>query len=579
MTFDLTGLPPTPDETDSLLRDPSPDAWDRVVDRLLASPRYGERWGRHWLDLVRYADTNGFEFDEPRPDAWRYRDYVIRSFNDDTPYDRFLTEQLAGDEAYPGNPAAKVATGFHLLGADMTDAADSAQRRQNTLNDTTDTSALAFLGLTLTCARCHDHKFEPISQKDYFRFQAFFTPADFRKDVSLATAAERKVRDAALQTYRDKTKPIRDEIAKLQGPVRQRLTDMKLAKLSEEARLAHKTGPSSRTGGQLELVAQTERLITVTDAEVRKAMPAEATKQWDRLLTDLKDFDNLMPPAEPVAMGVRDRKGLPPKTFLLERGELTNRGDVVEPGYPSILLPVATPVNATIERTGESTGRRLALARWMTSSANPLTARVIVNRVWQHHFGRGLVATASDFGVRGDRPSHPELLDWLASEFVAGKWSLKALHRTILLSETYRQSTEADVATLSADPENRLLAHEPATAGRRIDTRFPAGRERTAESEGRRPGRGDAGTGHGQRRGEAGDFDERRKGTRETERLPFHEAESPPPLPRGFRPTRQQPELPPPRTEHDRPAGLGLVEFRIRPDGEPSVKRPHRTVE
>lgn len=458
VTFDLTGLPPTAEEIDAFQRDQSAQAWEKVIDRLLASQHYGERWGRHWLDLVRYADTNGFEFDEPRPDAWRYRDYVIRSFNDDKPYDRFVLEQLAGDEALPDDPAARIATGFHMLGADMTDASDAVQRRQNTLNDTSDTTALAFLGLTLTCARCHDHKFEPISQKDYFRFQAFFTPVEFRRDLSLATKAEREKRDAVIREYQALTKPIRDEIASLMEPVRKSLVDAKLSKLSEEAQTAHRTKAADRNGGQQELVAQTERFVVVSDAEVRKAMPPPQAKRWDELLALLKTHDNKKPPVEPVAMGVRDRTGPPAKTFVLERGELSNRGEEVEPGYPSMLLPGNTPVAASIDRQSESTGRRIALAKWIAAPENPLTARVMVNRLWQHHFGRGLVATTSDFGVRGERPTHPELLDWLASELVAEKWSLKRIHRTILLSETYQQSTQTDSATLAKDPDNQLLS-------------------------------------------------------------------------------------------------------------------------
>src|SRR5207253_2626060 len=212
VTFDLTGLPPTPEEVDAFLKDTSPNAYETVIDRSLASPRYGERWARHWLDVARYADTNGFEFDEPRPDAWRYRDYVIRSLNADKPYDRFVIEQLAGDEAFPDDPDARIATGFNLLGPDMTDSADQAPRRSNTLNDMTDTAALAFLGLTVTCARCHDHKFEPIPQADYFRLQAFFTPAVFRRDLPVSTAADTKAREAKEREYLALTKELREQL-------------------------------------------------------------------------------------------------------------------------------------------------------------------------------------------------------------------------------------------------------------------------------------------------------------------------------------------------------------------------------
>jgi hypothetical protein len=457
VTFDLTGLPPTPAEVDAFVKDPSADAWEKVVDRLLASPRYGERWARQWLDLARYADSNGYEHDEPRPDAWRYRDYVVRSFNEDKRYDRFVIEQLAGDEAYPGNPVALVATGFNLLGPDMTDAADAAQRRLNTLTDMTDTAGLAFLGLTLTCARCHDHKFEPLSQKDYFRFQAFFTPAGFRRDLPVATRAEQEKHAAAAKAYQDQTRPMRDEIAAIEGPHRTRLYEAKLKKLSTEAQAAFHTPPDKRDGGQLELVAQLERLTIVSDAEVVKALSAEDRTKVEELKKTLKTFDHLKPSPAPVAMGLTDRPGPPEKTYLLERGELSNRGGEVEAGFPAVLLPNLQPTPASLEASATGTGRRLALARWVVDPKNPLAARVIVNRLWQHHFGRGIVATPSDFGLRGERPTHPELLDWLATELVARDWSLKQMHRIILTSETYRQSTQADAATFEKDPDNKLL--------------------------------------------------------------------------------------------------------------------------
>ncbi|HET6574164.1 MAG TPA: DUF1549 and DUF1553 domain-containing protein [Fimbriiglobus sp.] len=465
VTFDLTGLPPTPEEIDAFLKDESADAYEKVIDRLLASPRYGERWGRHWLDLARYADSNGYEFDEPRPDAWRYRDYVIRSFNADKPFDRFVIEQLAGDEAFPGDRDALIATGFNLLGPDMTDAANQAQRRLNTLINMTDTTALVFLGLTVTCARCHDHKFEPIPQTDYFRLQAFFTPAEFRRDLSVATAEEKAVHESALNKYLELTKPLRDEIAALEGPVRAKLFETKLAKLSPEAQAAHRTPAAKRTGGEQELVAETMKKVTVSAAEVLKAIPAEHRAKLAKLRKKQEVFDANKPPPAPVAMGLTDRPGPPVKTYLLERGELTNKGAEVRPGFPEVLSPGGKPVPAAVEPLPGSTGRRLALAKWVVSPDNPLTARVIVNRLWQHHFGKGIVATASDFGLRGERPTHPELLDWLACELVepskpidGNRWALKRMHKLMLMSETYRQSTQVSPEAAKADPDNQLLS-------------------------------------------------------------------------------------------------------------------------
>src|SRR5262245_27484159 len=443
VTYDLTGLPPTPAEIDAFVADPSANAWEKVIDRLLASPRYGERWGRHWLDLARYADTNGYEFDEPRPDAWRYRDYIIRSFNADKPFDRFAIEQLAGDEAFPGDHDALIATGFNLLGPDMTDASDQAQRRLNTLNDMTDTTGLAFLGLTIACARCHDHKFEPIPQADYYRLQAFFAPAAFRRDLPIETRAERQAHEAAMRDYLAATKSIRDEIAALEGPHRTKLFEAKLAKLSPEAQAAHRTQADQRTGGQQELVAETERKVVVTPAEVAKAMPADDRAKLATLQEQLRAFDAKKPPALPVAMGLTDQSGPAPKTRLLERGELSSPAAEVRPGFLAVLSPGGKPTPAEIESVRSSTGRRLSLAKCVASPDNPLTARGIVIRLWQHHFGRGLVTTSSDFGRRGERPTYPELLDYLAVELVQSGWSLKHMHRLMLTSATYQQSSNS----------------------------------------------------------------------------------------------------------------------------------------
>jgi hypothetical protein len=451
VTFDLIGLPPTPEEIDAFVNDPAPDAYERLIDRLLASPHYGERWGRHWLDVARFAESNGYEFDEVRPDAWRYRDYVIRAFNEDRPYDRFVLEQLAGDELFPDDPAALVATGFNLLGPDMTDSSDQAQRRQNTLNDMTDTAGLAFLGLTLACARCHDHKFEPIPQSDYYRFQAFFTPATFRRDLPIDGREQRETHARAQREYAALVKPTADALARLEEPYRRRLYEAQLVKLADEARAAHETPPDRRTAKQKELVEKTARLLVVSPQAVAAALsPADRARRGE-LLAALKKFDDRKPAPLPVAMGLQDAAGPAPKTFLLERGELAHRGEEVQAGFPVIFEPGAGP---RVEAN-----RRAALARWVASKDNPLTARVMVNRLWQHHFGRGLVPTPNDFGVRGERPTHPELLDWLATELVARGWSVKAMHRLMLLSATYRQSIRYIVSrTEKPDPDNRLFS-------------------------------------------------------------------------------------------------------------------------
>jgi hypothetical protein len=458
VTLDLTGLPPTPAEVDAFVRDRAPDAWERVIDRLLASPQYGERWGRHWLDLARFAESNGYEFDEARPDAWRYRDYVIRAFNADKPFDRFIKEQLAGDELYPGNAEALVATGFNVLGPDMTDASDKAQRRQNTLDDMTDTAGLAFLGLTVGCARCHDHKFEPIPQADYYRLQAFFTPAEFRRDLPIAGREQRAAYETALREYNELIKPTRSALARLEEPYRKRLYEAKFARLADEARAAHQTPVGKRSAAQQALVEKTARLLVVTPQEVDKALDAADRARHKELQEQLKKFDGKRPAALPVALGVQDAGGSPPRTFRLERGELGSPAEEVQPGWPRILAPDFQPEPArVVPPRPATTGRRAALANWVAGPDNPLTARVMVNRLWQHHFGRGIVRTPSDFGVRGEPPSHAELLDWLAAEFVERGWSVKAMHRLMLLSATYQQSTRASPESLAQDPGNKLL--------------------------------------------------------------------------------------------------------------------------
>jgi hypothetical protein len=459
VTLDLTGLPSTPAEIDAFVRDRSPAAWERVIDRLLASPHYGERWGRHWLDLVRFAESNGYEHDEPRPDAWRYRDYIIAALNADMPYDRFVKEQLAGDELYPDDPAALVATGFNLLGADMTDAGDEAQRRHNTLTDMTDTAGLALLGLTIACARCHDHKFEPIPQTDYYRLEAFFTPAVFRRDLPIAPRPEQAAYEAALREYQALIRPTQEALARLEEPYRQRLRQARLAKLSDEARAAHQTPPDRRTAAQKELVAKTNRLLVVSPKQVVSAMNDADWAKHRELTRQLKSFDSQKPAPLPVAMGLQDAAGPPPKTFLLERGERGSPGEEVQPGFPVILTPGHKAAPAPVEpHRPTTTGRRSALANWVARPDNPLTARVLVNRIWQHHFGRGLVATPSDFGLRGEPPTHPELLDWLATEFVAGGWSLKHMHRLMLTSATYQQASTASPRGRRLDPDNKLLS-------------------------------------------------------------------------------------------------------------------------
>ncbi len=457
VTFDLIGLPPTPEEIDAFVNDKTPAAWEKVVDRLLASPHYGERWGRHWLDLARYAESNGYEFDEPRPNAWRYRDYVIASFNGDKPYDRFVKEQLAGDELFPDDPQALIATGFNLLGPDMTDSANQLQRRQNTLEDMTDTTGLVYLGMTVGCARCHNHKFEPISQADYFRLQAFFAPAEFRKEHPVPDKARKSENEKQLKTYLALTAEARASLDVLESTYRKKLYEGKMAGLTEIVRQAHQTPEAQRTQEQKEIVANTARKLIVLAKEITAVLTNDDKARQERLLQELKKHEGLKPTV-PTAMALQET-GKAPKTFVLKRGELRNPGDEVQASWPTILTPGLRPEPAPVKSpSSRTTGRRSALAEWIASKNHPLTARVMVNRLWQHHFGRGIVATPSDFGVRGAAPSHPKLLDWLATEFVANDWSVKKMHRIMLMSATYQQGTNADPASVKKDQENNLCA-------------------------------------------------------------------------------------------------------------------------
>jgi len=459
VTFDLIGLPPTLSEIDAFAKDSSPDAYANLIDRLLASPHYGERWGRHWLDVARFAETDGFEHDAVRPHAWRYRDYVVQSFNADKPYDRFIKEQLAGDELYPDEPEALIATAFNLLGPDMVDSADQIQRRLNRLNDMTDTAASAFLGLTMGCARCHDHKFEPLSQKDYYRFQAFFTPAAFRDDLPAPHREELAAHQAALGQYNKLTEREQKEMADLEAPYRRKIFEQKLAKLSPEAQAAHNAPAAERTTEQINQIQETAALVEVTEKETLNAMSKEDRARHKLAKDELAKYPK--PAPLPMTMALQKPKGKLAKTFVLPRGDYNRPGDEVQPGFPVVLKGQMSNFklqigNSIARQAGGS--QRVALAEWIASPDNPLTARVIVNRVWQHHFGRGLVPTPSDFGLKGERPSHPELLDWLADEFMAQGWSVKTAHKLLLLSAAYQQSSRATQQALARDPDNRLYS-------------------------------------------------------------------------------------------------------------------------
>jgi hypothetical protein len=380
ITYDLTGLPPLPTEVEAFAADPSPRAYEALVDRLLASPHYGEKWGRHWLDLVRFAETNSYERDGDKPAAWRYRDYVIRSFNADKPYDRFVKEQLAGDELPDADAETMTATGYYRLGIWDDEPTDVEQARYDGLDDIVATTGQVFLGLTLDCARCHDHKLDPVPQRDYYRLLAFFHNINHYRNGGPGDEVL-LVRDAA----------------------------------GHESFLPLLPDPKPPGDLRIQKPARGETILCVTEGGSRA-----------------------------------------PDTHVLLRGNAHAHGDRVQAGYP-VVFGVPDPVLSTPATDARTSGRRRVLADWIASPTNPLTARVLVNRVWQYHFGQGIVRSPSNFGLQGDRPTHPELLDWLATEFVAHGWSLKYLHRLIVTSSAYRMSSRGNAMALAADPVNDLV--------------------------------------------------------------------------------------------------------------------------
>jgi hypothetical protein len=467
-TFDLIGLPPTPAEVDASLKDKRPNAYEKLIDRLLASPHYGERWARHWLDLARYAESEGFKSDETRPNAWRYRDYVIQSLNADKPYDQFLKEQIAGDELYPNRPDALVATGFCRHWADESNARDMMLRRQEILNDITDTVGASLLGLTVGCARCHDHKYDPISQKDYYRLQAFFAAIQPRDDIPLATTEQVAQYTRQRQEWEQRTKTIREELAALEAPSYRRAYQEHFKKFPPEVQEAITTAPEKRTPLQWILFRKTEPQLQIPANEATAGMKPEVRQQWTELNRKLEGLKALKPAPLPVAIGITDVAAEAPRTYTLAVGVYNAPREEVQPGFLSLVdsrPPRITPLRpiGSLVPLGEeltplaSTGRRSALANWIAAPDNPLTARVIVNRLWQVHFGEGIVATPSDFGNAGSGSTHPELLDWLATELIRRGWSLKQMHRLLMTSSAYRQAAAFDPVAARRDPDNHLL--------------------------------------------------------------------------------------------------------------------------
>jgi hypothetical protein len=391
--FDLTGLPPTPQQVAAFVNDKRPDAWAKLIDQLLESPHYGERWAQHWLDVVRFAETDGFEYDTHRTEAYRYRDYVIRAFQNDKPYDKFVIEQLAGDEITPQEQETLIASGFNRLGPLRKNAGNQevASSRNEVLTEMTNAVGAAFLGVTLGCARCHDHKFDPIRQSDYYRIQAYFA-GTLEHDVPLSSREERSA-------WEEKIKPIDAQIKKMQGETAKATDPVKKKQLEAEI-LALETGK---------------------------------------------------PAPPPTLFSVKSDMSKPSPIHLLSRGDYQAKGDAVGMRPLGVLMPEGAPEDSNLDKP------RARLAKWIVEKDNPLTARVMVNRLWQYHFGQGIVATPNDFGRMGGRPTNIELLDYLANEFVNSGYSVKHMHRLILNSNTWQQaSNTVNAKAMEKDPENKL---------------------------------------------------------------------------------------------------------------------------
>ena len=455
VTLDITGIPPTVQEFQNFVEDTSPKAWEKVVDRLLASPHYGERWGRHWLDVARYADSDGFKADDTRAHVWRYRDYVINSFNQDKPYDRFVKEQIAGDELYPGNNEARIGLSFNRHFPDEYNAAHIRLRRQEMLNDITDAVGYAFMGVTIACARCHDHKFDPILHKDYYRLQSFFTNTRIDDGVVLDGPERQAEYKEQLGKWEAATATIRTEMQALLKPARDSFGQERLVRYPEDIQEVLTMKPELRSPEQWMLYHKALPQVVFTDNELEAKLRGPNSLRFKALKLELKAFDSLKPVPMNTAQTMADASKNAPKTFVLRGGAWDGQMEEVQPGFLSIIDPSNIKVAPVAM---ESTGRRSALANWLASKDNPLSTRVIVNRVWHYHFGRGIVGTPSDFGVMGDRPSHKELLDWLTTKFTGqDNWSLKKLHKSILMSATYQQSSENRIDAEKVDPDNKLL--------------------------------------------------------------------------------------------------------------------------
>jgi len=476
-TLDVWGLIPSPEEVKAFVDDRSADAYDKLVDRLLASPRYGERQARRWLDLARYADSTGFEGDQTRPNMWRYRDYVIDAFNHDKPFDLFVKEQIAGDELAPTSQSSLIATGFLAGYPDNRNSRDMIERKYQIATDMTDTVGTVFLAQTVGCARCHNHKFDRLSQKEYYQLQSFFANTADVNNIPAAVGPQELEYQKAQKAYEEATKavraqrkaifdPIRDEVVKYQKE--RYLTDTRAAIFKPKNewtpldRWVNHRWESVTAGSDYEVdryLRETGQL-ELEETGKKNEQKAELLERYRKLTKELNAFNGLRPAKGSDKITALTELGHPdaPPTYVLFVGNHERPMEEVQPGFPAAIANGEQPV---IVPTATSSGRRTALANWIASPHNPLTARVFVNRVWAQYFNRGIVETVSNFGKAGAKPTNPELLDYLADTFVTNGWSVKKLHREILLSSVYRQASDDRDDVRAVDPEHKLLASFP----------------------------------------------------------------------------------------------------------------------
>ena len=491
--FDLWGLPPTPEQSAAFLNDARPDAYERLIERLLASPNYGQRWGRFWLDAVGYVDTTGKDFQSDKVQLaegmWRYRDYVIDAFNKDKPWDRFLTEQLAGDELVHWRNAEQytpemieslVATGYLRTLLDVTneDISDRPSDRYDALFALLDKVSSSALGLTLTCARCHTHKFDPIPQRDYYRFLSLFTAAynpsawiqPKKRLLYTVSTPEKEEIEKHNETVDAEVEKLTEQMNDVRAPYRESLLNEKLAQLPEtiraDIRLAVEIEEKTRDEVQKYLVKKFGKLVEISDDELDATISGDHEEALGRLKARIKTWDGYRRDLHQI-QSLWDGDGMP-TIRLLQRGSVESPGPKVTPGFITVLCEADEDCASkpSPRRVGATSGHRLALAEWLTSAEHPLAARVIVNRIWQHHFGTGIVATPGNFGATGSPPSHPELLDWLAVDFMKHGWKAKRLHKMIMMSDVYRQSSRridnpGHERANAEDPGNTLLWRSP----------------------------------------------------------------------------------------------------------------------